>query len=177
MALNCGRVEVLKWLDPSGDQSGACNWAQVPAAKRGNLDFLKWAHEIGCAWSEGACYAAAQNGHLDVLQWLRTIGCPWHPLTCFQEDVIGSVELVQELVHWARENGCPYVKGFERTIKYANDRQLDELKRLRAENDSPWNETTCAAAAGGGHLEVLQWACANGCPWHEWVRQRPGTSR
>ena len=24
---------------------------------------------------------------------------------------------------------------------------------------------TCSAAALGGHLEVLQWARANGCPW------------
>ena len=27
----------------------------------------------------------------------------------------------------------------------------------------PWNENTCAKAAEGGHLEVLQWARANGC--------------
>ena len=25
------------------------------------------------------------------------------------------------------------------------------------------------AAAEGGHLEVLQWARANGCPWDEWT--------
>ena len=29
----------------------------------------------------------------------------------------------------------------------------------------PWDRDTCSAAALGGHLEVLQWACANGCPW------------
>ena len=26
---------------------------------------------------------------------------------------------------------------------------------------------TCAAAASGGHLEVLQWACECDCPWDE----------
>ena len=26
---------------------------------------------------------------------------------------------------------------------------------------------TCSYAAGGGYLEVLQWARANGCPWDE----------
>jgi len=31
------------------------------------------------------------------------------------------------------------------------------------------NEGTCWAAAGGGHLEVLQWAREHGCPWDEWV--------
>ena len=29
----------------------------------------------------------------------------------------------------------------------------------------PWGSNTCAAAAYGGNLEVLQWARANGCSW------------
>jgi hypothetical protein len=33
----------------------------------------------------------------------------------------------------------------------------------------PWNVLTCAYAAGGGHLEVLQWARANGCDWNKWA--------
>ena len=40
------------------------------------------------------------------------------------------------------------------------------LQYLRA-NGCPWNAHTCAAAAEGGHLEVLQWLRANGCPWDE----------
>ena len=31
-------------------------------------------------------------------------------------------------------------------------------------NGCPWNNQTCAAAAVGGHLEVLQWVYKNGCP-------------
>ena len=31
----------------------------------------------------------------------------------------------------------------------------------------PWDKWTCAAAAGNGHLAVLQWARAQGCPWDE----------
>jgi hypothetical protein len=33
---------------------------------------------------------------------------------------------------------------------------------LRA-NGCDWNTETCSAAAGGGHLEVLEWARENGC--------------
>ena len=29
----------------------------------------------------------------------------------------------------------------------------------------PWDSGTCAAAACGGHLEVLMWAREHGCPW------------
>jgi hypothetical protein len=32
-------------------------------------------------------------------------------------------------------------------------------------NSCPWDETTCSFAAGEGHLAVLQWARTNGCPW------------
>jgi len=28
-----------------------------------------------------------------------------------------------------------------------------------------WDERTCARAAKGGHLKVLQWARENHCPW------------
>ena len=34
-------------------------------------------------------------------------------------------------------------------------------------NGCPWSAGTCSFAAGGGHLEMLQWARANGCPWNE----------
>ena len=41
---------------------------------------------------------------------------------------------------------------------------LEVLQWVRA-NGCPWDERTCWGAAEGGHLEVLQWARANGCPW------------
>ena len=31
----------------------------------------------------------------------------------------------------------------------------------------PWHEWTCAHAADGSHLVVLQWLRAEGCPWDE----------
>jgi len=40
------------------------------------------------------------------------------------------------------------------------------LKWLR-EHDCPWDSLTCALAAEGGHLEVLQWAWKHGCQWEE----------
>jgi len=45
---------------------------------------------------------------------------------------------------------------------------LEVLQWARA-NGCPWNELTCTWAAKGGHLEVLQWACANGYPWNMWT--------
>ena len=43
---------------------------------------------------------------------------------------------------------------------------LDILQYLRA-NGCPWDEWTCARAANNGHLDILQYAHENGCPWNE----------
>ena len=44
-----------------------------------------------------------------------------------------------------------------------------EVLQWARENDCPWDASTCENAAEGGHLEVLQWARENGCPWDEWT--------
>ena len=43
---------------------------------------------------------------------------------------------------------------------------LDVLQYARA-NGCLWDMWTCTLAAKGGHLDILQWAHANGCPWDE----------
>jgi hypothetical protein len=48
----------------------------------------------------------------------------------------------------------------------AGNGHLEVLQWARA-NGSPWDEWTCTKAARNGHLEVLKWARANGCPWNE----------
>ena len=37
-------------------------------------------------------------------------------------------------------------------------------------NGCPWDEQTCYWAATGGHLDVLRWAHEKGCPWSEETR-------
>jgi len=43
---------------------------------------------------------------------------------------------------------------------------LEVLQWARAQG-CRWDVDTCALAAMSGHLEVLQWARARGCPWDE----------
>ena len=45
---------------------------------------------------------------------------------------------------------------------------LEVLQWARA-NGCPWDEMTCKGAALSGSLEVLQWLRANGCPWNEYT--------
>jgi hypothetical protein len=37
-------------------------------------------------------------------------------------------------------------------------------------NGCPWNTWTCAGAAQSGRLDILQWCRDNGCPWDTWTR-------
>jgi hypothetical protein len=48
---------------------------------------------------------------------------------------------------------------------------LTVLKWLRA-NGCPWDAMTCCSAAASGKLKVLQWARANGCEWRRGVCMR-----
>ena len=43
---------------------------------------------------------------------------------------------------------------------------LEVLQWARA-NGCPWDERPVPCCSRGGHLEVLQWARANGCPWDD----------
>ncbi|MDC1215742.1 ankyrin repeat domain-containing protein [bacterium] len=45
---------------------------------------------------------------------------------------------------------------------------LEVLHWARA-NGCPWNSGTFMNAAKSGHLEVLQWLRANSCPWEEYT--------
>ena len=173
-----GHLEVLQWAHQNG-----CPWNELTcteAAKGGHLEMLQWARENGCPWNEWTCEAAAMGGHREMLQWLRQNGRPWDSSTCAFAAQGGHLEVVQ----WLRENGCPWDamtcagRQLEGTWRFCSGRlrrcpwngpcsrdcggHLEVLQWAR-ENGCPWDEHTCSAAAKEGHLEVLQWARENGC--------------
>ena len=49
----------------------------------------------------------------------------------------------------------------------AKNGHLAVLQWARAKG-CPWGWRTCAMAARNGYLEVLQWARAHGCPWNDY---------
>lgn len=56
--------------------------------------------------------------------------------------------------------------GFDASHLDAGRGHLEVLKWCRA-NGCPWDEDIRREAAKGGHLEVLKWCRANGCPRRE----------
>jgi hypothetical protein len=67
------------------------------------------------------------------------------------------------VLSWARpNNGCPGM--LKSTMEYAAQwGQLATVRSLRP-NGCAWQGWVCEAAAFGGHLAVLQWLHAEGCP-------------
>ena len=57
-------------------------------------------------------------------------------------------------------------EGFAKSLcnVWARGGHLAVLKWARA-HGCPWDEMTFSGAALNGHLEVLQWPRAHGCPW------------
>ena len=179
-----GRLEVLQWLRANG-----CPWAHTAttvAALRGQLHTLRWARKNGCELDEvKACASAAMGGHLHILQWLRANGCEWNKDTRFEAAAHGHAKVLS----WARENGCDW-DAENCALEAAHRGHLEVLQCMRAKglkwtDDPPMGSGTaigdgatcfravcgssilCANAASAGHLHILKWLRANGCPWNE----------
>lgn len=95
----------------------------VKAAKVGNVEVLRFAHENDAAWDEETCAAAAAGGHLEALRWAHENGCPWDERTCKNAAEGGHIEALK----YARANGCPWG---EWTMSWAvgnGHREMQEL--------------------------------------------------
>ena len=95
------------------------------AAKTGNIDVLKQARSMGCAWSENTCRLAAQEGNFETLKWLHENKCPWNHTTCTEAARQGHLETVL----WAHEQGCPW--NSSTCAAAAEGGHFELLQRLR----------------------------------------------
>ena len=148
---------------------------------------LKWARENGCPWGGGVCSAAARGGHLEVLQYARANECPWDEDTCSsaavkaiwmccsgpgQTDALGKKARAQPLpveAIWmcCSGPGQTDVRGMKARAEPLPVEAIWMCCSGPGQTDALGMKARVCFAAHGGHLEVLQWARANGCPWDE----------
>ena len=109
-----GQLECLKHAHENG-----CPWDENTcafAAMNGNLDCLKYAHENGCPWDDWTCMRAAEYGHLECLKYAHEHGCPWDENTCYNAAKNGHLECLK----YACAHGCPgsapYVKALKEVV-------------------------------------------------------------
>ena len=131
---------------------------EYEAANLGCLSALQRRQRRGLlSRQERLCQAAARSGQLEELQVLRADGCPWDFRTCWAAATGGHLEVLQ----WARANGASWDSRTVSVLVHAN------VERMDCRSVAERQHNTCSAAAGGGYLEMLQWARANGAPWDE----------
>ena len=106
--------------------------ACVVAARRGNLDVLKWlrAQEPPFFWCSSVLAAAAKRGDIKMMEWICA----------------------------SPSGGDPCPRGVDACIEAAGAGHLSALQWLRSLNPPcPWDEDAARAAAKNGHLDVLCW--------------------
>jgi hypothetical protein len=162
-----GHLHILKWLhtwDAPMDQ-----WCVAHAAKRGDLELVKWLVGIKMPfYPQCLDYAAMGSGarpcgeHVAILGYLRVLGVLWNP-----DAFTNSVEsATMDVLKWMRANGC--VDGYpaQTLIAAAQNGRRDVLEWLVGKEPGyAWDHNLTRAAARRGHLALLAWLRAEGCAW------------
>ena len=183
-----GYLSLLKWA-----RNLKYRWDVKPcaiaAAKGGHRNVLKWMKKQGCDWHIKIFAAAANGGHLELLKWLKENGCPspknicskavCHPEVMRWLITQGHIVNQQtsrcavkhgllDLLSWLQSMGCVSPAREEICDLLAENGHLSALIKLK----EYWTERTFAAAAKGGHLEILLHLTDNGCPWNANISQK-----
>ena len=86
---------------------------------------------------------------------------------CTLVATVGNVKVMERARADKNEGGTPKNEwGAPTCAAAARGGHLEMLKWLHA-HGCPWDEETSTLAARGGHLEMLKWARSEGCPWHK----------
>jgi len=203
-AVASGRRDVFKLaFDPLPDGK-VCDSVFLLAAMCGHIDIIKTALAGGCEWDFDSvfmvCGAAAQSGHVDIIK-LALKSQEWSPyftrqLAASISDGAGSGGQIS-VIQWAADCGLLVAAAAAVAAARANQGHailemmmmsvqpedmdamlsdpgvcaaaaggghLELLRELRA-GEFPWDSDTCKEAAEGGHLAVLEYARAKHCPW------------
>jgi len=161
-AAELGCVSALKRLQRRGGLSRQERLCEA-AARGGNLEELQVLRADGCPWDANTCSGAAKGGHIEVIKWAIAEGCQYAEETHAAAASSGNLEVLQYLDGiFCRASGT---KSCAAAALKLNG-HLHVLKWMH-EVIYVWDELTRANAAAGGHLEVLLWLRANGCPSDE----------
>jgi len=69
-AVNCGHMNILEWIDRNAPHPKWSSSLCATAARRGDLEMLKWLRARGSFWDIWTVGEAQMHGHAHVLEWL-----------------------------------------------------------------------------------------------------------
>ena len=166
------KLELLKWAR----EEKKCKWGHWDrwtirtAAKKGNLEMVKYCVANECPVDEWTCKCAARYGHLEVLKYLReTAQAPWNSSTAALTAGNGHLHILEYLVE--RKYDQYSVLACEVA---AQNGQLDCLKYLHETAKVPWDSWAVRWAHNYKHPDCVQYLLVNNCPLPEGWRYENG---
>ncbi len=137
----------------NGDTIQLLQAAIENVATKGLMDWYRT--YLRCPLQTRMTYGAAEAGNLPLLQSLCAEGCPVNSVDVTAAKN-GHLHVLQWLV--ASRHNIRYEMVCKEAAK-RNDRRLLEWVEARGVNfdDPRLNDSACAGAAAGGHLDLLQW--------------------
>ena len=153
------KLELLKWAREEKE----CEWDELTinaAARRGNLEMVKYCVANECPIDETACAYAAENGHLEVLKYLREEAkVPWDSDIASYAASNGHLHILEYLVEREYDNYDVWS-----CISAAENGHLDCLKYLHETAKAPWDYVAVRVAREKNQPECLQYLLDNNCP-------------
>eukprot|EP00611_Tribonema_gayanum_P021865 TRINITY_DN429_c0_g1_i2.p2 TRINITY_DN429_c0_g1~~TRINITY_DN429_c0_g1_i2.p2 ORF type:complete len:423 (-),score=115.64 TRINITY_DN429_c0_g1_i2:566-1834(-) len=150
----------------------ACLYPKATAITAADLsiDQLLWTRAHGCRWGKHLTLLAASAGDLRLLRYLLANACPWDAHQAFGAAVSAGRAHILPCIHGMMRHLnmelWPKSTAAEWCAAAAGGGHMAVLQWLHR-GGCPWDHRTCAAAARGGHLVLLQWARDNRCEWSE----------
>ena len=153
------KLELLKWAR----EEKKCEWDDLTisaAAKRGNMEMVKYCVANKCPIKANACSCAAQNGHLECLKYLHEeVKAPWSWSTAAWTAQNGHLHIFEYLVEREYDeydgDACMYP---------AEEGHVDCLKYLHETAEAPWDYRAVRVAHKKNQTECLQYLLDNNCP-------------
>ena len=166
------KLELLKWAR----EEKQCKWDEgtiISAAKKGNLEMVKYCVANECPVVVWACAYAAESGNLEILKYLREeVKAPWDLNTAAWAAENGHVHILEYLVERKfdefDENACEYA---------AKHGHLNCLKYLHETAKAPWNSLAVRSAHENNHPDCVQYLLDNNCPLPPGWRYEDGELR
>ena len=192
-------LAVLRWFQGLGPEGGFRNPNTCTgAAAAGRVAVLDWLREQGVPWDGVSLKYAARNGHLDVLEYMwerrndvagvaappadgleggtptsaadsEADGVRWdaNDLQTIVSDAAGSGHL--RILLWVQGLGSeePGVWGPDTFRAAVVKGHLEVLEWAHAQGLAVWDDDTARTAAALGHLDMLRWLREQGCKWDE----------
>jgi len=153
------KLELLKWAR----EEKKCEWDKwtiCGAARRGNLEMVKYCVANECPIGEYACENAADGGHLEVLKYLREeVKAPWDSWTAYCAAKSGHLHILEYLVERKFDK-----YNEEACYRAAEKGHLDCLKYLHETAKAPWNYLAVRDAHKFNHTDCVQYLLDNNCP-------------